>query len=83
MGGRFKEGWQELCRKVAIRDNFTCRKCNRHRDTCKALGIGMEVDHIVPISRGGSDSILNLQYLCKNCHAKRPRHHHLLHLRRK
>ncbi len=82
LGGRFKEGWQELCRKVALRDDFTCRKCHRHRDDCKASGRSMEVDHIVPISRGGTDDISNLQYLCSACHAKRPHHHHLLGLNR-
>lgn len=82
-GGRFKEEWKELCHKVSLRDNFKCRKCGRHRDTCKDLGLSMEVDHIVPISRGGTDDISNLQYLCSKCHDKRPRHHHLLRLRRK
>lgn len=82
-GGRFKEGWRELCRKVAIRDHLKCRKCNRHRDDCRLLGVSMEVDHIIAISRGGTDDISNLQYLCSDCHAKRPHHHHLLRLKGK
>jgi len=31
----------------------------------------LQVDHIVPISRGGSHHISNLRILCQNCHKKR------------
>ena len=41
---------------------YTCRRCGgkfRKKD--------MDVDHIVPQSYGGPDSIYNLQGLCKHC----------------
>ncbi len=41
-------------------------RCNQCR---KPITMGeMECDHIVPIARGGSDSMENLQALCVTCH---------------
>jgi hypothetical protein len=49
--------------QVLARDNWTCLSCGR---TAKD-GITLEVDHILPRSKGGKDSIENLQTLCKKC----------------
>ena len=49
---------------VLARDNWTCCSCGR---SSKEEGITLEVDHIVPRSKGGSDDIDNLQTLCKKC----------------
>jgi 5-methylcytosine-specific restriction endonuclease McrA len=49
---------------VLARDNWTCCSCGR---SSKEEGMTLEVDHIVPRSRGGSDNIDNLQTLCKKC----------------
>lgn len=41
---------------------YTCRRCGgkfRKKD--------MDVDHIIPQSKGGSDALYNLQGLCKHC----------------
>jgi len=46
--------------QVLRRDNFTCQ-------VCKTSGVPIEVDHIIPISRGGTDRIENLQTLCVPC----------------
>lgn len=48
---------------VMRRDDFRCRLCGRSaRD-----GVELEVDHIVPISKGGSSIESNLQTLCRDC----------------
>ena len=47
---------------VLERDNYTCRKCGR-----KASEGRLEVDHIVPVSKGGTDELNNLQTLCFEC----------------
>ena len=39
---------------VIKRDRYRCRICNRS-------GVELEVDHIVPVSQGGSDRLDNLQ----------------------
>lgn len=43
---------------------------------CYAAGLlrpTAEVDHIVPLSKGGADDELNLQSLCTECHAEKTR----------
>lgn len=54
-----KEEWIEMCRK---HDN-RCVACNVQGQ--------MTVDHIVPLSRGGSNDVSNLQPLCKSCNSKK------------
>jgi HNH endonuclease len=45
---------------VMKRDRYRCRICNR-------AGVELEVDHIVPVSQGGSDRMDNLQTACQDC----------------
>ena len=47
--------------KVLVRDR-TCRLCGAGRDDAV-----LEVDHIIPRSRGGSNDLDNLQVLCRPC----------------
>lgn len=47
---------------VFKRDEFTCVMCGR-----SGRGVKLEVDHKIPISKGGSDSLDNLQTLCFEC----------------
>ena len=56
--------WDRLRARVLARDKRLCL-------SCKELGIATpatEVDHIIPKSQGGTDSITNLQSICKDCH---------------
>lgn len=48
---------------VFDRDNYTCRYCGRSTDD----GVILEVDHVIPRSKGGSDEIENLATACADC----------------
>jgi hypothetical protein len=52
----------KLKQEVFVRDDFTCQYCGR-RLPVDAL----YVDHIVPRSRGGEDSLYNLVTACRAC----------------
>ena len=47
---------------VMKRDGFACVKCR-----ASGPGVRLEVDHVMPVSKGGSDSLDNLQTLCFEC----------------
>lgn len=49
--------------RIRLRDAYTCCACKRVTDRCEG-----QVDHKVPLSRGGSDDDYNLQWLCHPCH---------------
>lgn len=49
--------------EVMQRDNFHCQRCGAGQET----GAKLEVDHITPISRGGTNDPHNLQTLCRIC----------------
>jgi len=51
--------------QVLKRDRFACKMCGRNLASDPDLVL--EVDHIVPVSKGGSDEISNLQSLCMYC----------------
>jgi 5-methylcytosine-specific restriction endonuclease McrA len=46
-------------KKIGERNGYKCMFCGTHQD--------LELDHIVPFSKGGTDEIENLQLLCKKC----------------
>jgi 5-methylcytosine-specific restriction endonuclease McrA len=54
--------------------NFTVEEfkelCERYGDECLACGdteVVLEADHVVPLIKGGSDNISNIQPLCGSC----------------
>lgn len=46
-----------------------CRDCLLHDSERPS----QEIDHIIPLSKGGSDDDANVRCLCKGCHAARTR----------
>ena len=73
-----REIWDALCRvergkvsnkmrfSVYQRDGYRCRKCGI---SCRYAQL--EVDHIVPISKGGKSTYDNLQTLCHKCNVEK------------
>lgn len=48
---------------VIKRDGAVCRKCGSIND--------LTIDHIMPLSNGGTNDIKNLQVLCRSCNSKK------------
>ena len=48
--------------EVFKRDKFTCQYCG-----ASAPDTILEVDHVKPVSKGGTNDILNLVTACRNC----------------
>lgn len=64
-----KEQWTLMTKKlreyIKKRDNFTC--CNCGNSTHVEPNLLLEIDHIIPVSKGGVTSEENLQTLCWKC----------------
>ena len=50
--------------EIFQRDNFTCHYCNRNKADD---GVKLEIDHIIPVERGGKDEFGNLVTSCRDC----------------
>jgi 5-methylcytosine-specific restriction enzyme A len=50
---------------VAANQQWKCKDCNNLLDAT------YEIDHIVPLYKGGNNDVSNLSALCRNCHGKK------------
>lgn len=53
----------QLMLALIDRDGYGCKQCGTQDD--------LTIDHIVPVSKGGSDDPDNLQLLCQNCNSQK------------
>ncbi len=51
-----------LRRHVLARDGYTCQYCGRY-----GQAVRLEIDHIVPVSKGGTNDVKNLVTACFDC----------------
>ena len=58
-----ERGQMQVREYVLQRDNRTCQ----YQQKCEGSSTHLELDHIVPRSKGGPDRISNLITACKNC----------------
>jgi HNH endonuclease len=49
--------------EILKRDGYRCVVCGQDA----AHGVSLEIDHVVPVSKGGTDDEANLQTLCAPC----------------
>ena len=54
-----------LRQKIKERDHFTCKKCQNNLN--REPNLLLEIDHIIPVSKGGLTAEDNLQTLCWKC----------------
>ncbi|WP_416380188.1 MULTISPECIES: HNH endonuclease [unclassified Gilliamella] len=67
--GRGGRSWRKLRKSILERDCYIC-KC----DDCMRLRlvrVANEVDHIIPLSQGGTDDEDNLRAINSECHKKK------------
>jgi len=56
----------EKTKKItASNQKWKCLHCN------SMLDYTYEIDHIIPLYKGGTNDVNNLQALCRNCHGKK------------
>ena len=55
-----RESWARVRNLVKKRDNATCQYCGKNASDGEA-------DHVLPLSRGGTDAMTNLVWACETC----------------
>lgn len=61
--------------EILVRNGLTCQVCGRTATDADPLNpdrhVRLDIDHVVPVSEGGSDDRSNLRVLCSACNAGR------------
>ena len=50
-------------KRILLRGKGRCMKCGSKKN--------LEIDHVVPLARGGSSRLENLQLLCRDCNRRK------------
>ncbi len=58
---------RELREKIMKRDNYTCQLCGKYMPD----EVGLQVDHIIPVAKGGKTVASNLRVLCSKCNGSK------------
>lgn len=58
---------KELRKEIMERDNYTCGICGKYMPD----EVGLHIDHIVPVAKGGKTVRSNLQVLCSKCNGRK------------
>ena len=60
---KYGRTWHKARKRILSRDHYKCVACD------VSVGLSGQVDHIIPVSKGGKDADDNLQTLCIKCHS--------------
>jgi len=63
----YPENWTSIRQIVLERDGHRCKRCG-------SISRLLQVDHIISLSRGGTNRLDNLQTLCLKCHSLKHPH---------
>ena len=61
----YGHAWRIIRDQAMSRDDWLCQPCKKKGIITAAT----QCDHIKPKSEGGTDSLSNLQAICKDCHS--------------
>ncbi|WP_462394332.1 HNH endonuclease [Lentilactobacillus parabuchneri] len=56
--------WKKISKRVFERDHYTCAYCGK-------VGGKLDVDHMMPVSRGGTSEMSNLITACQHCNRQK------------
>lgn len=62
-----KMATRKLREEIMERDNYTCQICGKYMPE----EIGLQIDHIIPVSKGGKTVRSNLRVLCSKCNGSK------------
>lgn len=57
----------KLRQQIKERDNYTCQICGKYMPD----EVGLHIDHIAPVAKGGKTVSSNLQVLCSKCNSSK------------
>lgn len=58
---------KKLRKQIMKQDHYTCQLCGKYMPD----EVGLHIDHIIPISKGGKTVPSNLQVLCSKCNGRK------------